>query len=477
MSGGALDLEAVALGPLTPLQHLELLCDRGSLTRQPCERSGDALSVVCAMGRVGGRTVACYAQDPRVSAGALGSAEADSITRLLRLAGEARIPVVSLIESAGARIQEAVGGLAGYARVFRETVRLSRVVPQISVVTGTCAGGGAYLPALTDFVVMTEAAAMFLTGPGVVRRASGEEISRAALGGARVHERNGVCDVVTPTEWHAIAVARDLLSYLPDSVLGSAPVDDPVDPPGGDPARHLPDRQSAVYDTRDVLADIVDGGELLELGPKWARNVVTALARIEGRPLGVIASQPRHIGGVIDVQACDKAVGFIETCDRYGLPLVIMVDTPGFMASSKQEWRGIIAAGARLVNAFARASVPRFTVVTRKAYGGAYIAMNAKDLGATRTFAWPEAEIGIMDASSAIRIVKRRDLAGSDEPERLLAELARSYAAEHSSAAAAARSGYIDEVVEPPATRARLAAALAESDVPETLPAASLAAR
>jgi acetyl-CoA carboxylase carboxyltransferase component len=449
-------------------ERLELLCDPGSLqtfrsavTSQRLgarARPGDG--VVAGTGLVAGRPVACYAQDETFAGGSLGAAQAESIVRVLRIAEDARMPVVALVASAGARIQEGTAALAGYARVFAATVRLSKRVPQISVLTGFCAGGGAYAPALTDFVVMTEGSAMFLTGPAVVREACGEQVTPAELGGRGVHERNGVCHLVAPTEPDAIALAQRLLSYLPQSSSEQPPARPSIEPELGDPGAHVPDRPASVYDVRHVIRSVVDAGELLEIAPRWARNMVTAFASIGGRAVGIVANQPRHMGGVIDVEACEKAARFVRTCDAYGLPLVVLVDTPGFMPGTKQEASGIIYRGAGLVGAFAGARVPRFTVVLRKAYGGAYIAMNARDLGATLTFAWPGAQIGIMDARQAVRIVHRRDLAACADPDRLLETLAGDYALANCVASSAAGDGFVDEVIPPLETRARLAHAL-----------------
>jgi acetyl-CoA carboxylase carboxyltransferase component len=459
---------SVATGLPLARERLELLCDQGSLqvirsavrSHRLGVRAQDGDGVIAGTGLLAGRPVACYAQDERFAGGSLGEAQAESIFRVLRLADEARMPVVALVASAGARIQEGTAGLAGYARVFAATVGLSQRVPQISVLTGFCAGGGAYAPALTDFVIMTEGSAMFLTGPAVVREACGEQVSPAELGGRGVHERNGVCHLVAPTEPGAIAAARSLLSYLPQSSSDQPPKRPSIEPELGDPGAHVPERCASVYDVRLVMRSVVDAGELLELAPKWGRNMVTAFARIGGRAVGIVANQPRHMGGVIDVEACEKAARFVRTCDAYRLPLVVFVDTPGFMPGTKQEASGIIHRGAGLVSAFSKATVPRFTVVLRKAYGGAYIAMNAKDLGATLTFAWPGAQIGIMDARQAVRIVHKRDLAACADPEELLETLARDYARANCVASAAASDGFVDEVIPSVQTRGRLLRAL-----------------
>jgi acetyl-CoA carboxylase carboxyltransferase component len=459
---------AAATGSSPARERLELLCDPGSLqvirssvrSQRLGGRARPGDGVIAGTGLVAGRPVACYAQDEGFAGGSLGAAQADSIVRVLGLARDAGMPVVALVASAGARIQEGTAGLAGYARVFAATVRLSRRVPQISVLTGFCAGGGAYAPALTDFVVMTEESALFLTGPAVVREACGEQVTPTELGGRRVHERNGVCQLVAPAEPEAIGLAQRLLSYLPQSSSGQPPTRPSVEPELGDPGAHVPERSASAYDVRLAIRSVVDAGDLFELAPRWARNMVIGFASIGGAAVGIVANQPHHMGGVIDVEACEKAARFVRTCDAYGLPLVVFVDTPGFMPGSKQEASGIINRGAGLVHAFAKARVPRFTVVLRKAYGGAYIAMNARDLGATLTFAWPGAQIGIMDARQAVRIVHRRDLAACADPEELLEALAGDYARVNCVASAAAADGFVDEVIPSAQTRGRLVHAI-----------------
>jgi acetyl-CoA carboxylase carboxyltransferase component len=333
-------------------------------------------------------------------------------------------------------------------------------VPQISVISGVSAGGGSYSPALTDFVVMTEESAMFLTGPGVVREVMGEDVDAAELGGPRVHSGNGVSHFVSENDWAAVALVRDLLAFLPQRAGDSPPVGPPAEVSTVDPARLVPTAARKVYDMRGVIETIVDGGELLEVSERWGRNMVTALARIEGRPVGVIANQPWFLGGVIDAVAAQKAARFVRTCNAFGLPLVVLVDTPGFLPGTKQEGLGVIRHGAKLLHAFSEAVVPKVTVVLRKAYGGAYICMNSKDLGADLSLAWPEAEIGIMGPKQAVGVVHRRALAEADDPEAERDRLAEQYADEHVSAIVAARQGFVDELVQPRDTRRRLASAL-----------------
>jgi acetyl-CoA carboxylase carboxyltransferase component len=453
---------------LEPLQKLEALCDEGSVqvlrSRVTSPKLGARAvagdGVVGATGTVDGRPIACYAQDGAYLGGSLGERHADTIVRVLRTAGRARIPVVAFVESGGARMQEGTAALAGYGRIFRETVALTGVVPQISVVSGASAGGGAYSPALTDLILMTEDAAMFLTGPGVVREALGEDVDAATLGGPRVHERNGVCHLVAADEPAAVEAVRSLLRYLPSSAGEPLPVMKPVAPAIADPGAVVPSEARKAYDVRDAIAGIVDGDSLSELAPRWARNVVTALARIEGRPVGIVANQPRYLGGVLDAQGSEKAAWFVGFCDSFGLPLLAVVDTPGFMPGTRQEQAGVIRHGASLVRAFAAARVPKFTIVLRKSYGGAYITMNSRDLGADLVLAWPEAELGIMSARAAVGIVSRRELHVADDPEAERGRLAEAYAEEHLRAEAAAASGFVDELVAPADTRERLTWAL-----------------
>ena len=431
---------------LTPLERIELLCDPSTV--HPIRSSvGDG--VVGAAGRVDGRPVFSYAQDSSFAGGSLGTAHADTILRVMQLAGRSGAPIVGFVESAGARMQEGLAALGGFGRIFSENVALSGRVPQITVVTGVSAGGGCYSPALTDFVVMVDGASMFLTGPGVVREAIGEDVDIATLGGTRVHERNGVCDLVVRDVPAAAEVTRSLLSYL------GWPIATPLPSPGGDPGALVPRLPRKTYDVRDVVRCVSDGGSFLELAPRFARNMVTGFCRIEGQAVGVVANQPRYLGGVIDSVASEKAARFVRTCNSFGLPLVVLVDTPGFMPGVSQESAGVIRHGASLLRAFAEATVPRLTVVLRKAYGGAYITMNSKDLGAHLTFAWPSAELGVMAARQAVGVIHRREPA--DARERLASE----YADEHLGAWVAARNGFIDEVIEPSETRARLAWGLA----------------
>jgi len=462
-------LERPALLRASPRERLELLCDAGSLhllrTETRALRMGDRAApgdgVLAGSGLVAGRGVFCFAQDASFAGGSLGAAQAETIVKIHELAEKARVPVIGFVESAGARMQEGLAALAGYGRIFRQQVRLSGRVPQISVVCGASAGGGSYSPALTDFVIMTEQASMFLTGPSVIEQVTGEIVDARRLGGPRVHGANGVCHAVAPDERQAALLARRLLEHLPQCA-GEHPPSTPASPPSGDPPDLAVPREARnVYDIRDVAGTLVDAGETLEISPRFARNMVCLLARIGGRAVGIVANQPRFLGGVLDSAAAQKAARFVRTCNAFGLPLVALVDTPGFLPGVKQERDGVIRHGAKLVYAFAECSVPRVSVVIRKAYGGAAIAMNSKQLGADYVLAWPQAEIGVMAARQAVEIIHRREIAAAPDPGAAARELAERYGAEQLSLRAAAAEGFVDEVIAPEQTRSRLLAALA----------------
>jgi len=453
---------------LSALERLEALCDPGSLQLI----RGDVISgrmgkkavggdgVVGATGSVDGRAIACYAQDPNYMGGSLGEVHADTICRVLEVAGRGRIPVVGFVESAGARLQEGVSALSGYGRIFHHHVALSGVVPQISVICGASAGGGSYAPALTDIVVMTKRASMFLTGPAIVKEVMGEDVSLSELGGPAVHERNGVCQLVAEDDLDAAWVVRDLLDYLPQHAGETVRRWPTVDPPEGAVDAGVPAEDRKVYDVRGVVRGLVDGGRMLELNAKWARNIVTGFARLDGHSVGIVANQPKWIGGVLNADAATKGAKFVQTCDLFGIPLVVLVDTPGFMPGTDQEALGVIRHGAKLVHAFAAARVPRMTVVLRKGYGGAFIAMNSRDLGADLVLAWPRAQMGVMGPKQAVDLVHRKEIAAASDPKRAREMFADTYAAEHLTASASAAAGVIDEVVPASGTRERLARAL-----------------
>ncbi|HTQ67354.1 MAG TPA: carboxyl transferase domain-containing protein [Solirubrobacteraceae bacterium] len=468
MSGAAATAGTATSCP--PVKRLELLCDEGSLQLVRSEtrsrrmgiraRAGDG--VIAGSGRVGGRPVLCFAQDATFAGGSLGEAHAETIVRLHELAARAKAPVVGFIDSAGARMQEGLAALGGYGRLFRQHVRLSGVVPQISVICGPSAGGGCYAPALTDFVILTERARMFLTGPSVVEQVTGERVSARELGGPRVHAANGVAHAVVADEEAAAAFVHRLLGYLPSSAAERPPRYVPVDPPP--PSFTMPALDREVYDVRELARGLVDGGRLLEISPRFARNVVCAFAHVEGRAVGVVANQPHFLGGVLDAAASQKAARFVRTCNAFGVPILTLVDTPGFLPGVRQERDGVIRHGSKLVYAFAESRVPRVTVVLRKAYGGAAIAMNSKQLGADYVFAWPGAEIGVIGAQQAVEIIHRAEITAAPEPRAARSALAARYVQEHLTLDVAASEGFVDEVIAPEQTRGRVADALSVLD-------------
>ncbi|MBP2702950.1 acyl-CoA carboxylase subunit beta [Microbispora sp. RL4-1S] len=423
----------------------------GMQARRP---AGDG--VITGHGTVDGRPVGVFAQDPSALGGSLGEVHATKILTVLRWTERARMPVVGLLDSGGARIQEGLAALDGYGAIFRAHVQLSGRVPQLSLILGACAGGAVYSPALTDVIIMLrENAHMFLTGPQVVKAVTFEEVSPAELGGAEVHtRRSGVAHLVAGNHADAIDLARRVLSYLPDSCWDEPPMGVPA--PAGVLPR-LPESPRIPYDVRGVIGGLVDADSFLELQPRFARNLVTGFARIEGRPVGVVANQPLALAGALDIAASEKGARFVRLCDAFGVPLVVLVDTPGFLPGTRQETNGVIRKGAKLLYAFSEATVPRLTVVLRKAFGGAYIVMNSKSLGADAVFCWPGAQMAVMGAEGAVDIVYRREL--RDDPEARQG-LVASYEREVMGSHLPAERLSVDEVIEPERTRSVLAATL-----------------
>ncbi|ADP79400.1 acyl-CoA carboxylase subunit beta [Pseudofrankia inefficax] len=466
-----------ARGKLTVRERLDLLFDKGTFTELEALRrhraSGFGLEsrrpytdgVVVGWGQIYGRLVFAYAHDFRVFGGALGEAHAEKIHKIMDMAEAAGAPLVGLCDGAGARIQEGVTALAGYGGIFQRNVRLSGVVPQVSVVLGPCAGGAAYSPALTDFVFMVRGASqMFVTGPDVVRAVTGEKITHEGLGGADVHaETTGVATFIHDSEEVCLADVRYLLSMLPSNNRELPPAARAVDPPGrltGQLLDIVPADGNRSYDMRLVIEEIVDDGEYLEVHERWAPNIICALARLDGHVVGIVANQPASFAGVLDISASEKAANFVQTCDAFNIPLVTLVDVPGFLPGVAQEHGAIIRHGAKLLYAYCNATVPRVQVILRKAYGGAYIVMDSHSIGADLSLVWPTNEIAVMGAEGAANVVFRREIAASENPERTRAERIAEYRRELMHPYYAAERGLVDDVIDPAETRFRLIGAL-----------------
>ncbi len=442
--------------PRDPMTRLEALFDPGTLELI----AGDAGSgAIAGTGRIGGTGAVGFASDPRVQGGAMGTAGCAAIVAAYEEAVTRGVPVVGLWHSGGARLAEGAASLHAVGTVFAAMTRASGAVPQISVVFGPAAGGAAYGPALTDIVIMSREGRIFVTGPDVVRSVTGEDVDMARLGGPEPHSRrSGVAAVVTGSDTDALTQARTLVSLLGDQGKADGEV------AGADLSGLLPDSPRRAYDVHTLVGALLDAPGT-ELYPKWAPNVVTTLGRLGGRTCGIIANNPMRLGGCLDTASAEKAARFVRMCDAFGVPLVVLVDTPGYLPGVGQEWDGVVRRGAKLLHAFAEAVVPRVTLVTRKAIGGAYIAMNSRSLGATRVFAWPGAEVAVMGAVPAIRILHRRTLAATDPAK--LRETEEALAAEHERTVGglqrAVDLGVIDEIIEPAQTRQAIARAIADA--------------
>jgi acetyl-CoA carboxylase carboxyltransferase component len=468
-----------AAGKLTARERMETFFDPGTFTEiDPFvvhrvekfgldERRPPGDGVVTGWGEVDGRPVCGFAQDATVFGGALGEAHAMKIVKVMETARKAGVPIVGLDDSGGARIQEGVMSLGGYGEVFFRNVELSGVVPQISLILGPCAGGAVYSPAITDFVIMAKGTGqMFITGPDVVRAVTGEEVTMEALGGAEAHATlSGVSHFTAGSDRDALALARRLLAYLPLNNLEEPPIAPAAAPPdsaASELTTIVPPDANSPYDVHAVIDRVLDLGSFLEVQPEWATNLVVGFARLHGHAIGVVANNPASLAGTLDINASTKGARFVRFCDAFNLPLVTFVDVPGFLPGTAQEHGGIIRHGAKLLYAYAEATVPLLTVILRKAYGGAYDVMCSKHLGGDLNLAWPTAEIAVMGADGAVNILYRRDLdrATGPEKEALRARLTDEYRREFLNPYLAAERGYIDDVIDPAETRARLIAGL-----------------
>src|SRR3954451_5119472 len=464
-------------GKLLARERVELLLDPGSFTeldafvqhRNPnfnmMENRPYGDGVVTGHGTVEGRRVFVFSQDFTVFGGSLGEAFAEKIVKVMDMALRYRCPIIGINDSGGARIQEGVVSLAGYADIFVRNVDASGVIPQISLIVGPCAGGAVYSPAITDFVMMAEGTAhMFITGPEVVKTVTGEDVSFEELGGATAHAtRSGVAHFTAPDEKALFGDCRYLLSFLPQSSRDPPPwepLSDPADRMHAELDTLIPDEPTKPYDMHEVIRRVVDDDEFMEVQARFADNIVCGFARLGGYPVGIVANQPRALAGVLDIGSSVKGARFVRTCDAFGLPVVTFVDVPGFLPGTDQEWGGIIRHGAKLLYAYCEASVPKLAVITRKAYGGAYDVMSSKHVGADFNFAWPTAEVAVMGPEGAVNIVFRNELADADDPVARRVELIDSYKAQFANPFTAAERGYVDDVIRPSRTRPVLIDAL-----------------
>jgi acetyl-CoA carboxylase carboxyltransferase component len=464
-------------GKLTARERIDLLLDKGSFREvdafvvhrtydfglEKQKFTGD--SVVTGWGTVDGRLVYVYAQDFTVFGGSLGEVHAEKIVKIMDMALKNGAPIVGLNDSGGARIQEGVVSLAGYAEIFLRNTLASGVIPQISAIMGPCAGGAVYSPALTDFTFMTRGTSyMFITGPDVVKTVTHEEVTSENLGGASVHsEKSGVCHVAADSEADTLYLIRKLLSYLPQNNME----DPPFIPTTDDALREdesldtiIPDEPNKPYDVKDILCMVVDDGEFFEIQESFAGNIVIGFARLGGHSIGVVANQPAVLAGVLDIDASEKAGRFVRFCDSFNIPLITLVDTPGYLPGTGQEHQGVIRRGAKLLYAYCEATVPKLTVITRKAYGGAYIVMSSKHIRGDLNLAWPSAEIAVMGPDGAVSVVLRKELEKAEDPAARKTELINDYREKFANPYVAAERGYVDDVIEPRETRSRLINAL-----------------
>jgi len=468
-------------GKLTARERIDLLFDPGTFEEldkfvtHRCSDFGMADQVVpgdgvvCGYGRINGRLAYAFAQDFTVFGGSLSETNAAKIVKIMDLAVKMGAPVVGLNDSGGARIQEGVLSLGGYAEIFLRNTLASGVVPQISAIMGPCAGGAVYSPAITDFTVMVKSTSyMFVTGPDVIRTVTHEQVTKEELGGAMTHnERSGVAHFAVENDQECLLLIRELLSFMPGNNVDDPPRVESADPP--DRAADaldtvVPAAPNQAYDMLDVIRAIVDEGYFLEVHEHFARNILVGFARLAGRPVGIVANQPAHLAGTLDIDASVKGARFVRFCDAFNIPLVTFEDVPGFLPGTVQEYGGIIRHGAKLLFAFAEATVPKLTVITRKAYGGAYCVMSSKHIRTDANFAWPTAEIAVMGAEGAVNILYKRELESAADPAAARAARIAEYREKFANPYVAAQRGFVDEVILPRQTRARLIAALSALD-------------
>jgi acetyl-CoA carboxylase carboxyltransferase component len=465
-----------AKGKLTARERIDYLLDTGSFTEidmlartrapgVPDDKRPYTDGVITGFGTVDGRRVCVFSQDFTVNGGSLGEVFGEKVHKIMDLAASIGVPMIGINDGAGARVQEGVVGLAYYGGIFHRNVASSGVIPQISVIMGSCAGGAVYSPAMTDFIFMVrDSSQMFITGPDVVRTVTGEEVTLEQLGGAMTHAtKSGVATFVSADEKACLDEVRYLLSFLPANNLEEPPEVDT----GDDPERRAPElidlmpaSPNQPYDMKAVIAAVVDNGEFFEYFGYWAANLLCGFARIAGHVVGIVANQPQVLAGVLDIDSSEKGARFVRTCDGFNIPLVTFVDVPGFMPGTDQEHGGIIRHGAKLLFAYCEATVPRIQIITRKAYGGAYVVMNSKSIGADLAFAWPSAELAVMGPEGAVEILYRREIAEAADPLARRRELAEDYTERFANPYLAAERGYIDDVINPADTRAVLSRSL-----------------
>lgn len=444
-----------SVDPRDPELRMNRLVNSRSLELiTPRDKSG----MLAGIGKIAGNPVVMFASDATIQSGALGPEGARVIVTAYQRAMELQIPVIGIWHSGGARLRDGVLSLNAFGEVFQWMIRASGKIPQLSLVLGPTAGGGAYGPALTDVVVLAPAGRIFVTGPEVVKSVTGENIDMAKLGGPDAHRRNsGVAHVITNSEDEAFAAIRTLASLFSDQGVISTDLEE------RDLAIFVPDAKRRAYEVQPLVHAMLDDDDIVEFLPMWAQNIVTTLGRFGGRTVGIVANNPQHLGAALDSAAAEKAARFVRTCDSFGIPLIVIVDVPGFLPGAGQEWEGAVRRGAKLLHAFGESVVPRITLITRKAYGGAYVAMNSQSLGATKVFAWPSAEVSVMGAVAAVRVLHRRLLADLPEEQREIMEL--ELAAEHDQisggVAKAVEIGVVDEIIEPSQSRGAIARAIA----------------